>query len=104
MDLKFFLMMLSPKAYGDLTVDNTVGGVGFDPAKLSYNDMAAKIVRVTAEGGDFRTKECGVVTTASGDLLGDGDEFFVAGEEAIQNWRAIRVAGMNATLRYHVYF
>lgn len=105
MDLKFYLTQLSPIYYGDLTVDGTVGGVGFDPAKLVYKGMAAKLVRVTAEGGDFRTKEVPAAPTAnSGDLLGDGDEFFVPGVDAINNFRAIRVGAFNATLRYHVYF
>jgi hypothetical protein len=105
MDLKSLLANLTPKEYGDLTVDDTVGGVGFDPAKLTWQSLPAKVVRVTTEGGDFRYKEVSEPPTASsGDLMSDGDEFFVAGEGAVKNFRAIRVGAVNAALRYHVYF
>lgn len=105
MDLKFFLMFLSPQDYGDLTVDDTPGGRGFDPAKLTLRGQPAKFVRATAEGGDFRCKEVSEAPTAtSGDLYGDGDEIIVAGEDAVRNFRAIRAGASNATLRYHVYF
>jgi hypothetical protein len=105
MELTALLLNLTAKQYGELTVGDTVGGIGFDPVKLTWRGLPAKLVRVTAEGGDFRSKEVPEPPTASsGDLLGDGDEFFVPGEDAINNWRAIRVGGTNATLRYHVYF
>lgn len=104
MDFKA-LLGLTPQYYGELTVDATPGGVGFDAAKLTWNGMPCKLVRATAEGGDFRAKETGEApTTISGDLLIDGDEIFVPGEEAARNFRAIRTGGTNATLRYHVYF
>jgi hypothetical protein len=104
MDLSALIFGLSPQYVGELTVDNTPGGVGFDPAKLTYKSLPAELVRVTAEGGDFRATEIGVPTTTFGDLLGDRDEFFVPGEDAIRNWRAIRVGAVNAKLTYHVYF
>ena len=104
MDLKFYLSQLSPQYYGDLTVDDTAGGVGFDPALLTWNSQPARVVRATVEGGDFRCKEVGVPTAASGDLYGDGDEILVAGEVAIKKFRAIRTGALDATLRYHVYF
>lgn len=105
MNLKFYLSQLTPIYYGDLTVDATEGGVGFDPAKLTHDGMPAKLVRFTTEGGDFRSKEVAEAPTASsGDLGEDGDENFVAGEQAINNFRAIRIGATNATLRYHVYF
>lgn len=105
MDLSFFLQNLTPKAYQDLTVDDTAGGVGFDPDTLVWQGLRAKIVRVTVEGGDLRSKEVAEApTAASGDLHVDGDEFFVPGNEAIHNFRAIRTGAENATLRCHVYF
>ena len=104
MDLKFYLSQLSPQYYGDLTVDDTAGGVGFDSSHLIWNGQPAKVVRATVEGGDFRCKEVGAPTPASGDLYGDGDEILVAGEDAIKNFRAIRTGALDAILRYHVYF
>jgi hypothetical protein len=105
MDLTFFLQSVTPKAYEDLTVDDTAGGVGFGPDKLVWGGVPAKIVRVTVEGGDLRSKEVAEAPTAtSGDLHVDGDEFFVPGTEAIKNFRAIRTGAENATLRCHVYF
>jgi len=104
MNLKMLLQNLAPKAYGDLAVDGTVGGVGFDPAKLVWQGVRAKVVRCTLEGGEIRAKEVGAPTAVSGDRLSDGDEFFVAGTEAINNWRAIRTGTVSGTIRYHVYF
>ncbi|MHB9075794.1 MAG: hypothetical protein ACYC6G_20015 [Desulfobaccales bacterium] len=103
MDFMLFMQNMSAKAYGDRTVDDTVGGVGFDPALLTWQGLSAKLVRCTLEGGDIRTKEVGAPTASSGDLRVDADEFFVPGLSA-RDFRAIRAGSTNATLRYHVYF
>lgn len=102
--INLLLQNLVAKYYGDLTVDNTPGGVGFDPAKLTWEGFPAKVVRCSLEGGDSRSKETGVPTATSGDLWIDGDKFLVVGEESVRNFRAIRTGDTNGTVRYHVYF
>lgn len=99
-----FLQNQVAKYDGDLTVDNTPGGVGFDPAKLAWEGFSAKAVQCSLKGGDIHTKEVGVVTAASGDLWTDGDKFTVIGEEGIRNFRAIRTGETNGALHYTVYF
>lgn len=105
MDSAAFLTGLTCRYYGDLTVDDTPGGVGFDPDKLSLDGLPPKLVVVNVEGGDFRYRENGGDPAAnSGVLRVNGDEFLVPGPEGARNFRAIRTGIQNSTLRYHVYF
>jgi len=105
MDAALFLTGLTCRYYGDLTVDDTPGGVGFDANKLDWNGLPPKLVTVNVEGGDFRYRENGGSPTAdSGVLRMDGDEFIVPGPDGAKNFRAIRTGAVDATLRYQVYF
>lgn len=111
MDLKLFLLGLIPKRFGYLVIDSTVGGIGFDPAVIASiqgeSKEDPKVVRVNVRGGDLNYREDGGAPTGvvgGGDWRIDGDEFFVVGLEAINNFRAICIGTGNANLTYHVYF
>lgn len=104
MDFKVFMTGLIPKYEGELIVDDTPGGVGFDPAKLAWQGFPAKMVQCTLEDGDIRCKEVGVPTSTSGELQVGGNKFFVVGEESINNFRAIRVGDLNGAIFYQVFF
>jgi hypothetical protein len=86
--------MGSPQEFGELIVDATPGGVGFDPAKLVKNEVWAKAVRCNLEGADIRHREDagGAPTAAVGIPRSGGDEFWVTGEAAVTQFRAIRNA------------
>lgn len=102
--MDFKAMIESPaQYYGDLTVDDTPGGVGFNTSHLVWNGMPPKLVRCALEGGDIRAKEVGTPTAMSGELLSEGDEFFVPGPAA-HSFRAIRTGTEDGVIRYHVYF
>lgn len=104
MDLKAFFADLVEGHLGILTVDNTSGGVKFDPDKLVYQGETPTVVRCTLEGGDIRYRtDPEIGAAASGDLMINGDEWFVPGLVAHQ-FRAFQVTVTPGVIRYHVYF
>lgn len=104
MDLKAFFEDLVEGYYAELTVDKTSGGVKFNPDKLTYQGKSPVVVRCTLEGGDIRYRtDPEAAVAASGDLMVDGDEWFVPGSIAHQ-FRAFQVGATPGIIRYHVYF
>lgn len=82
-------------AHEKITVDDTVGGVGFTTA-LAAN---ANRIFVTAETADMRFRYCGgAPTTTVGHLIGDGDTLTLYGTQNIKNFRAIKTSETNGVL------
>lgn len=97
-----------------LTVDNTVGGVGFTPAEYKNVSLGgsaiagvgatARAALVTADGtagtNDVRwTCDGTAPTTSIGHLLKGGQTLSLQGAGNITKFRAIRTGGTNGTLQ-----
>lgn len=84
-------LKLVPQEFGELLVDATAGGVGFDAAKLSHNAVLAKAVRCNLETATVRYREDGGAPSAAvGIRRVNSDEFWVCGQQALKQFRAIR--------------
>ena|SRR3990167_1285198 len=99
---------LTPYAYETITVDNTVGGVGFTTTLLDQKDTQvhrdfgrARYVFVTVETANIRYTVDGTVPVATGPghLLETGSSLTFINSQAAKNFRAIRDTGSNGTLR-----
>ncbi len=103
-----FLASLEPYGYVELTVDGTVGGVGFDPAVLQGSNVGAKrdvkAARVSVVGADVNCKEIGSPAADSGHPEVAGKDFVIIGARSLQNFRAFRAGANNAILRCTLYY
>lgn len=79
-----------------LTVDNTAGGV---PLATSAAKDAATFAVLTVHSQPIRyVKDAAVVTTAMGHYATDKDVIVLRDQQQIDNFRAIREGGTNATV------
>ena len=91
--------------YEKLTIDNTVGGVGFTSSKILGTASTFTPVRACQEA--FCTLETGPVrftldgtapTTTTGHLMNIGDTLTIRNAFDIQNFRAIRTTATSGEL------
>jgi len=90
--------------YEDVTVDGTAGGVALSAAKVFKIGGQARAALITCETADIRYRyDGGAPTSSVGHLLVAGDSITINGPGNISNFRAIRTAGVSATIRvtYH---
>jgi hypothetical protein len=96
-NISLSLQGFAPQDYGELMVGDDAGGVGFDQAKLLKNGVFAKAARCNLETADVRYREDGgAPTAASGIPRVNSDEFWVCGQQALNQFRAIRSAAAAA--------
>ena len=77
-----------------ITIDNTVGGVGFTPASI----VGMKKVFLTVETAPIRFRLAGAPTSAVGHLLNPGDTLELDTAEDLASFRAIRTGASSATI------
>jgi hypothetical protein len=70
------------------------------PTSGPYAGMTAEAVLVSLEGGDirFRIDGLGPPTTTHGHILTSGDALLIAGSQAINQFRALRLGDTDGTL------
>lgn len=104
-NISMSILGYTPQEFGELTVDDTEGGVGFDPDKLLKNGVLAKAVRCNLETADIHYREDGgIPTTNSGVPRSIGDEFWICGQQGLNQFRAIQSGENSAKLTYTVFF
>lgn len=104
-NISMSILGYTPQEFGELTVDDTLGGVGFPPDKLLKNGVFAKAVCCNLETADIRYREDGgAPTAASGVPRQDGGEFWICGQQAMTQFRAIRQEDISGKINYTVYF
>ena len=82
----------------DITVDNTVGGVGFNVIKLNTT-KPPKRIHITVETAQCRfTYDTTAPTTSLGHPLNPFDTLYVEGLKNMKNFRAIRTGTTSAKL------
>lgn len=82
----------------DITVDNTVGGVGFTAAKLNTT-VPPKRIYITVETAQCRFTYDGTAPTAAlGHPLNPFDTLYVEGLKNMRNFRAIRIGDNSSKL------
>ncbi|MCX5888066.1 MAG: hypothetical protein NTY36_01275 [Deltaproteobacteria bacterium] len=99
MGFNIFLAPLkyAPQEFGELLVGDAAGGVGFEAAKLSHLGVNAKAARCNLETADVRYREDGgAPTAASGIPRAITDEMWICGQQALNQFRAIRAAAAAA--------
>jgi len=92
--------------YGALSIDNTVGGVGFPAGALIHASLKGRIRKIygVLETGQvrFTTDGSTAPTLTVGTLLEVGQRITLYDEET-RDFKAIRT-GVTASLRYHVFY
>lgn len=100
--------VLQPYAFETLTVDATVGGVGFTTTKYKpvlnsadpNSSRDAARVFITVETASCRYNYDGTApTSTTGHLLNSGDVLTIVGDDAISRFRAIRTGASSSTLQ-----
>ena len=82
----------------DITVDNTVGGVGFTAAKLN-TQVPPKRIYITVETAQCRFLYDGTAPTSTkGHPLNPFDTLYIEGLQNMQNFRAIKTGITSAKL------
>ena len=82
----------------DVTVDNTVGGVGFDATKLNTIEPPKRIY-ITVESAQCRFTYDGTAPTDElGHPLNPFDTLYVEGLKNMKNFRAIRTGDNSSKL------
>ena len=82
----------------DITVDNTVGGVGFTASKLA-TQTPPKRIYITVETAQCRFTYCGTAPTNElGHPLNPFDTLYIEGLVNMKNFRAIRTGDNSAKL------
>ena len=87
-------------AFEALTIDNTVGGIGFTTATFNpAGGPGATAALVTTEVAQVRYRYDGGAPTATvGHLLEIGDRLKLEGSENLNRFRAIRTGASSGTL------
>jgi hypothetical protein len=98
---------LNPFAFEQITVDNTAGGKALTAATMNpdgYRDRPCKLGWITTEDQGLRYTVDGTAPTAAiGHEVAAANGFWVAGEEELKNFRAIRTGGSSAIISVTYY-
>ncbi len=94
--------------YEVLTVGAAVLGLSgskINPVTGSYARMAARAAMISSESADLRFRiDGGQPTGSDGHYLVSGDALVVSGTQALQQFRAVRVGDVSATLRVTYFY
>jgi len=94
-----------PQQMGELTVDATPGGVGFDLEMLQRDGFWAQAACCHLEGGAIRYREDGGAACATAGITRrPGNVFWVRGAAALQQFRAAPQTEEAAKISFTLYF
>jgi hypothetical protein len=97
-----------PGDYEVLTVGAAVMGLSLskiNPAAGPYARMAARAAMISSESADLRFRiDGGQPTTSDGHYLVSGDALVVSGTQALQQFQAVRIGDVSATLRVTYFY
>ena len=97
-----------PGDYEEVTAGASAVGLSeekINPTSGTYARMSARAALVSSENGDLRFRiDGGLPGASSGHYLTSGDTLVLTGTQAIQQFRAIRSADINAVLQVTYFY